>query len=116
MNEVASTNPVVRLTESAAGQVRTLLANEPDNAGKSLRLYVEAGGCSGRKYGLVFDERRENDLVADTQGMAVLIDPASANYLRGTVVDYVDGLNDSGFRISNPNAHQSCGCGRSFEA
>lgn len=116
MSHVVETEPIVRLTESAARQVKSLLASESDNAGKGLRLFVEGGGCSGLQYGLVFDEKREDDLTADFDGVAVVVDPFSADYLRGSVVDFVDSLNGGGFKISNPNARQSCGCGKSFEA
>jgi iron-sulfur cluster assembly protein len=77
---------------------------------------VEAGGCSGMQYGMVFDEKRDDDLVADFNGVAVIVDPFSANYLRGSIVDFADTLTGGGFKISNPNARQSCGCGKSFEA
>ena len=112
----SQTQPVIRLTESAADHVRSLLAGQVENAGKTLRVYVEDGGCSGLQYGLTFDEKRENDLSAESFGLAVLIDPFSANYLQGTVIDFSDSLTGGGFKISNPNARQSCGCGKSFEA
>jgi len=112
----AQTEPVVRLTENAAGQVKILLADTPENAGKSLRLFVEDGGCSGMQYGLTFDEKRENDLITECFGVSVFVDPFSANYLRGSVVDFSDSLTAGGFKVSNPNARQSCGCGKSFEA
>ena len=69
-------------------------------------------GCST---GMVFDEMRADDLVMDYFGVKVLVDPFSADYLRGAVVDYVDSLNSGGFKISNPKAKHSCGCGKSFE-
>ncbi len=116
MSHVVETEPVVRLTESAARQAKSLLAGESDSAAKGLRLFIEGGGCSGMQYGLVFDEKREDDLTADFDGVAVVVDPFSANYLRGSVVDFVDSLNGGGFKITNPNARQSCGCGKSFEA
>lgn len=106
---------VVTLTEPAAKQVKEMLTN-PENAGKNLRVYVEGGGCSGLQYGMVFDEKRGDDVTAEFHGVAVLVDPFSANYLRGAVVDFSDALNGGGFKISNPNAHSSCGCGKSFEA
>ena len=68
------------------------------------------------QYGMVFDEKREGDLVSQENGVNVLVDPISTDYLRGTVVDFSDALTDGGFKISNPNAKQSCGCGKSFEA
>ena len=110
------TEAAVRLTASAASQIKSILAADPDKAGKTLRVYIEAGGCSGMQYGMVFDEPRADDLSAEFEGVSVIVDPFSANYLRGAVVDYVDALNGGGFKIQNPNARQSCGCGKSFEA
>lgn len=107
---------VLSLTESAAAQVKHLLTDQPENAGKTLRIYVESGGCSGMQYGMVFDEPRPDDTHAEFFGVDVLVDPFSADYLRGTVVDYVDALTGGGFKIHNPKARQSCGCGKSFEA
>ena len=77
---------------------------------------VEGGGCSGLQYGMVFDEQRADDASLEYFGVSVLVDPFSANYLRGSVVDFSDELTGGGFKISNPNAKQSCGCGKSFEA
>lgn len=115
MSEIATAEPNVSLTENAVAEVKSLLA-KPENAGKNLRLYIEEGGCSGMQYGMVFDEKRDGDLIAENGGVSVLVDPISANYLRGTVVDFSDSLTAGGFKISNPNAKQSCGCGKSFEA
>lgn len=106
----------VSLTESAAEQVRTMVATQAENAGKTLRVYVENGGCSGMQYGMVFDEPRDNDLTAECFGVRVLVDAVSADFLKGTLVDYSDDLTGGGFKISNPNAKSSCGCGKSFEA
>lgn len=105
---------VVSLTENAMGEVKSLLA-KTENTGKNLRLYIEQGGCSGMQYGMVFDEKREGDIVSGTGGVSVLIDPLSIDYLRGAVVDYSDSMTAGGFKISNPNAKQSCGCGKSFQ-
>ena len=107
---------VISVTESAAGQIRHLATGDPENAGTFLRVYVEAGGCSGMQYGMVFDERRPDDLVTEMHGVSVLVDPVSAGHIRGAVVDFSDSLNQGGFKITNPNARQSCGCGKSFEA
>jgi len=115
-NASTSTETIVTITENAANEVRNLMAAEKDGNNKGLRVYVEAGGCSGMQYGMVFDEKRSDDLATDFHGVAVLVDPFSANYLRGAVVDFSDSLTGGGFKISNPNAHQSCGCGKSFEA
>jgi iron-sulfur cluster assembly protein len=116
MSPLPETDSVVSLTESAATRVRSLLANDGGNAGKTLRVFIEDGGCSGMQYGMVFDEKRTDDFVVEFHGVGVLVDPVSANYLRGSVIDFKDELNGGGFKISNPNARNSCGCGKSFEA
>jgi iron-sulfur cluster assembly accessory protein len=114
--ETLTSNPtVVSLTPSAAAEVKLMQA-KPENAGKFLRVYVEQGGCSGMQYGMTFDEQRPGDTAAEFHGVTVLVDAFSAQYLRGTVVDFSDSLTAGGFKISNPNAKQSCGCGKSFEA
>jgi iron-sulfur cluster assembly accessory protein len=115
MSEIVTAGLVVSLTSGAAEEARALLA-KPENAGKTLRIFVEQGGCSGMQYGMVFDEKRDGDQVADQHGVTVLVDAFSAPYLRGTVVDFSAALTGGGFKISNPNAKQSCGCGKSFEA
>ena len=116
MSTETQTEPsAVSLTESAAKQIKEMLT-QPENAGKNLRVYVEGGGCSGLQYGMVFDEKRPDDVTAEFFGASVVVDPFSANYLRGSVVDFSEELTGGGFKISNPNARQSCGCGKSFEA
>ncbi len=105
---------VIQLTETAAREVRNLLAKEPP--GRHLRVYVDKGGCAGLQYGLVFDEERPGDTVSEHLGLRVLVDDFSVPYLRGTVVDFDESLTGGGFKIRNPNARQSCGCGNSFEA
>jgi iron-sulfur cluster assembly accessory protein len=115
-NIASSAEPVISITEAAASQIKHLAAQDPQNAGKHLRVYVEQGGCSGLQYGLVFDEQRPNDFLVTMFGVIVLADPFSAEKMSGAVVDYSDSLNAGGFKITNPKARQSCGCGRSFEA
>jgi iron-sulfur cluster assembly accessory protein len=107
---------VVSLTEAAAAQIRSMQTDQPENAGKILRVYVEGGGCSGMQYGMVFDEKRDQDVTAEFFGVPVLVDPVSAGHLQGTVIDYSDALTGGGFKITNPKAKSSCGCGKSFEA
>jgi iron-sulfur cluster assembly protein len=116
MESVATQDAVVTITESAAQQIAAMLASDGENAGKSLRVFVEAGGCSGMQYGMVFDERRPDDLGGEFHGVGVVVDPFSANYMRGSVIDFSDALTGGGFKINNPNAHSSCGCGKSFSA
>ncbi len=107
---------VVSLTKAAAEEVANMRKNDPESGDKPLRVYVEQGGCSGMQYGMTFDEIRDGDLVREFHGVQLIIDAFSADYLKGTVVDFSEDLNDHGFKITNPNAKTSCGCGKSFEA
>lgn len=115
MSDVTTVEPVLQLTPNAMAEVKSLSAL-PDNAGKFLRVYVEQGGCSGMQYSMVFDEKREGDAVSEQQGVTVLVDAFSARFLQGTQVDFSDELTGGGFKVLNPNAKQSCGCGKSFQA
>jgi len=91
--------PIVHLTPGAAEEVKSLLG-KPENGGKILRVYDEKGGCSGMQYSMVFDEKRPDDLAGEMHGVAVLVDPFSAQYIRGAVVDFSDSLTAGGFKIS----------------
>src|SRR5262245_41857663 len=115
MDAATSIEPVISLTANAAQEVKSLLL-KPENAGKTLRVYVEQGGCSGMQYAMTFDEKRPDDAAAEMHGVLVLVDPFSLQYLRGALVDFSDRLSGGGFKVSNPNAQQSCGCGKSFTA
>jgi iron-sulfur cluster assembly accessory protein len=110
-----TTETILMLTPRAAAEVKDILT-KPENAGKNFRVYVEQGGCSGMQYGMVFDEQRDGDFASEQEGVTVLVDAISAQYLRGTVVDFSDALTAGGFKITNPNAKESCGCGKSFNA
>ena len=114
METTTTTDSVVTITENAAAEI-TSMQSTPENQGKTLRVYVEKGGCSGMQYSMVFDEKRPDDLTVEMNGACVVVDPFSAKYLRGTVVDFSDELTGGGFKLNNPNARQSCGCGKSFE-
>ncbi len=106
---------VINLTETASETVRNLLIqkNVPDYG---LRIFVSGGGCSGMQYGMALDsEPGENDHVVGNNGVKIFIDPVSMMYLSGSTVDYEDNLMGGGFRIDNPNAVSSCGCGHSFK-
>jgi iron-sulfur cluster insertion protein len=84
---------------------------------KGVRIYVEGGGCSGFQYGFAFDDARDTDFrLPMPEGFEVIVDAFSMNYLRGATVDFVDAIEGSGFKISNPNATGTCGCGSSFSA
>ena len=115
MESASANEPVLQLTPNAVEEVRSLM-RKPENAGKNLRVYVEQGGCSGMQYSMTFDEKRPDDSTVEAHGFSVVVDPFSAQYLRGAVVDFSDSLTSGGFKISNPNAKQSCGCGKSFTA
>ena len=104
----------VLLTAAAIDAVGKALKDEGE-AGDFLRISVVGGGCSGYQYGLDFDkEERMGDIALSFGDVKVVIDPVSAGYLKGTVVDYVSGLNGTGFQFKNPNAKRTCGCGSSF--
>ena len=81
---------------------------------KRLRVLVESGGCSGFQYGMSFDEPKAEDTTFESEGVAILVDPASLAYLSGSAIDFDDGLHGKGFEIKNPNAQSTCGCGKSF--
>ncbi len=108
---------VVTLTESAAEKVKTLMDRDGRGGDYGLRLKVVGGGCSGLQYQLMFDNQTGDWDQAESQsGVRVVVDSKSAVYLVGATVDYVDDLNGSGFKIENPNASSTCGCGQSFGA
>ncbi len=113
---VGDLEALVILTAPAAREISSMRESDPENRGKALRVYVEAGGCSGMQYGMVFDDKGPDDSLIEFHGVGVIVDPFSANYLRGATIDFSDALNGGGFKIKNPNAHSSCGCGKSFEA
>lgn len=106
----------VDVTAAAAGKIRELLVSEGDSS-LALRMAVKAGGCSGFSYEMFFDSEIEtDDIVEEFDGGAVrvVVDPQSVEHLRGSVLDYKDGLMGAGFAINNPNVTRSCGCGNSF--
>jgi iron-sulfur cluster assembly protein len=106
----------VSLTERAAEKIKLLMAEEGTEEVGVLRVAIQGGGCSGFQYGLGFDTAAvEGDLVADMHGVTVVVDPYSAPYLQGATVDYIDSIQESGFKIDNPHAVSSCGCGHSFQ-
>ena len=108
---------LVTVTEAAASQIKRLLDQDRKAESHALRVKVVGGGCSGLQYQLMFDDsRKESDHEIEAAGVRVVIDEKSALYLVGTTLDYVDSLMESGFKIQNPNAKESCGCGQSFSA
>ncbi|AQS37680.1 Iron-sulfur cluster assembly accessory protein [Shewanella psychrophila] len=104
----------IQFTDAAASKVKTLLDEEENDALK-LRVYVTGGGCSGFQYGFTFDEKvNEGDFTVEKQGVQLVVDPMSLQYLVGGEVDYTSGLEGSRFFVKNPNATTTCGCGASF--
>jgi iron-sulfur cluster insertion protein len=104
----------IRFTDNAAAKVSELIAEE-DNPDLKLRVYVTGGGCSGFQYGFTFDEEaNEDDTQVIKNGVTVLVDSMSVQYLEGAEIDYTEGLSGSQFVIRNPNASTTCGCGSSF--
>ena len=106
---------MISLTDKGAEKVREFLATQAavaDTAG--LRVGVRGGGCSGFQYALAFDEQREGDSVFEEQGIRLLVDRASLPYVKGSTIDFVDGLQGAGFKVDNPNVVAACGCGSSF--
>jgi iron-sulfur cluster assembly protein len=107
---------IISLSERAASKVRELMADEPAGEAEVLRVAIQGGGCSGFQYGLGFDRgSQEGDHEFEAYGVRVVVDPFSAPYLSGATIDWLDGLQESGFKIENPHATSSCGCGHSFQ-
>ena len=106
----------LNFTPAAAAKVGELIREE-GNAALKLRVYISGGGCSGFQYGFEFDEEQaEDDVAVERDGVALLIDPLSLQYLHGAEVDYSESLQGAQFVIRNPNAKTTCGCGSSFSA
>ncbi len=104
----------IHFSERAAQRVKEMLA-EKDGAPALLRVYVEGGGCSGFQYGFAFEEEAaEDDIKVETDGVTLLVDPLSSQYLEHATVDYIDDLQGARFLVDNPNANTTCGCGSSF--
>ena len=104
---------LVSITPTAADKVRELMAEDGESS--VLRVAIQGGGCSGFQYGLGFDAGPvDDDATIEQHGVTIVIDPHSAPYLKGATIDFLSGLEESGFKIDNPNAQASCGCGHSF--
>jgi iron-sulfur cluster assembly protein len=106
--------PLMTVTEAAATKIKQLISEEEDVS--VLRVAIQGGGCSGFQYGLGFDRGAlEGDHELSQHGVTIVVDPFSAPYLTGATIDWLDGLQESGFKIDNPQATSSCGCGHSFQ-
>ncbi len=116
MNAVAQMPDPLGFTDNAANKVKSLI-DEEGNTELKLRVFVTGGGCSGFQYGFTFDEEKaEDDTVMEKNGVQLLIDAMSYQYLAGAEIDYTEGLEGAQFVIKNPNATSTCGCGSSFSA
>ena len=110
------TESVITLTPRAAEKIRGLMAEEPAGEAEVLRVAIQGGGCSGFEYALGFDRGAQSgDHELEFHGVKVVVDPFSAPYLQGSTVDFLETIQESGFKIDNPNATASCGCGHSFQ-
>ena len=108
---------MITITASAINKVRDLLVEEKLPSNSALRMFVQGGGCSGYQYGFAFDEEiAEDDFVTENEGVKVVVDMISSQYLQGATLDYKEEKFNSQFVISNPNAKSTCGCGSSFNA
>lgn len=113
---ILTPEPTLVFTDAAASKVGELIREE-DNPNLKLRVFVQGGGCSGFQYGFTFDENvEEGDTRVDNQGVTLLIDPMSIQYLAGAEIDYREDIEGAQFVIRNPNATTTCGCGSSFSA
>ncbi len=116
MNTTTEVQDLITFTEAAANRVKALLAKEGDPT-LNLRVFVTGGGCSGFQYGFTFDDTiAEDDTVLTRDGVKLLVDPMSFQYLDGAVIDFQETLESSQFVITNPQAKSTCGCGSSFSA
>lgn len=116
INRIQEEETILTVTPSAVTVIRNLL-NERNIPNHALRVFVTGGGCSGMQYGMSFEENaRDYDNVVEVDGIRLLVDPTSLVYLKGANIDFVDSLIGGGFRIDNPNAASSCGCGHSFKS
>jgi iron-sulfur cluster assembly protein len=105
----------ITLTDKAAGKIRELLSDQQETGEQALRVAVRGGGCSGFQYALAFDRVKDEDHVFEDRGVSVIVDKTSMQFVFGSEVDYVEGLQGAGFSVNNPNVVAACGCGSSFQ-
>ncbi len=110
-----TTTQPITLTDGAAAKIKELLGEQDDASEQALRVAVRGGGCSGFQYALAFDKRKDDDHVFEYEGVNVVVDKTSMQFVFGSEVDYVDGLQGAGFAVNNPNVVAACGCGSSFQ-
>ena len=115
MAETGNTTEPIKLTDNAAAKIKELLAGQQDAPEQALRVAVRGGGCSGFQYALAFDAPKEDDNRFEDKGVSVVVDKTSMQFVFGSEVDWVDGLEGAGFSVNNPNVTAACGCGSSFQ-
>lgn len=114
--EVSDTpEAAITLTDKAAEKIGELLSGQTDGGEQALRVAVRGGGCSGFQYALAFDKPKADDNVFEVDGVSVIVDKVSMQFVFGSEVDYVEGLQGAGFQVNNPNVVAACGCGSSFQ-
>ena len=112
---MSETSQPITLTDKAAGKIKELIGSNDDASEQALRVAVRGGGCSGFQYALALDQPKSDDHVFKHQGVSVVVDKVSMQFVFGSEVDYVDGLHGAGFVVNNPNVVAACGCGSSFQ-
>jgi iron-sulfur cluster assembly accessory protein len=105
----------ITLSDKAVEMIGELLGGQEGSEGQALRVAVRGGGCSGFQYALAFDKAKEDDHVFEVDGVSVVVDKVSMQFVIGSEVDYVEGLQGAGFQVNNPNVVAACGCGSSFQ-
>ena len=110
-----SPKAAITLSDKAVERIGALLGGQDDAEGQALRVAVRGGGCSGFQYALAFDRAKDDDHVFEVEGVAVVVDKVSMQFVLGSEVDYVEGLQGAGFQVNNPNVVAACGCGSSFQ-
>jgi iron-sulfur cluster assembly protein len=112
---MSETPEPITLSDRAAEKIRELLAEQPNGSEQALRVAVRGGGCSGFQYALAFDAPKQEDHRFTDKGVSVVVDKSSMQFVFGSEVDWVDGLQGAGFSVNNPNVVAACGCGSSFQ-
>lgn len=115
MTETETPQAAISLTDKAAEKIGDLLGSQAEAERQALRVAVRGGGCSGFQYALAFDQAKDDDHVFEVDGVAVVVDKVSMQFVFGSEVDYVESLQGAGFQVNNPNVVAACGCGSSFQ-
>jgi iron-sulfur cluster assembly protein len=115
MAENGNNTEPITITDSAAAKIKELLAGQEEASEQALRVAVRGGGCSGFQYALAFDAPKEDDNRFEDKGVSVVVDKTSMQFVFGSEVDWIDGLEGAGFSVNNPNVTAACGCGSSFQ-